>query len=114
MPPSHLSKTNFLNGLQCHKYLWQLSHTPEEIPPPDEAKQFVFDQGHEVGNLAKKLFPLGIDIPTDDFLASIRITGEMLTNRRPLSYKMAEYVVSSSLPSSEPIERRWCNIYLYR
>ncbi|MDD5313103.1 MAG: DUF2779 domain-containing protein [Dehalococcoidia bacterium] len=84
MPPSVLSKTNFLYGLQCHKYFWKLLYAREEIPPVDEATQFIFDQGHEVGNLAKKLFPDGIDIPTDDFQASIRITKEQLSSGRPL------------------------------
>jgi hypothetical protein len=84
MPPSMLSKTNFLYGLQCHKYLWKLLNAREEIPPVDQATQFIFDQGHEVGNLAKKLFPGGIDIPTADFASSIRITQEQLKSGKPL------------------------------
>lgn len=84
MVPPYLSKTNFLKGLQCHKYLWKVLYAPEEVPPPDEATRFLFDQGYKVGNLAKQLFPAGIDIPTDDFAASIRITNEMLLGRIPL------------------------------
>ena len=84
MPPSVLSKTNFLYGLQCHKYLWTLMHEPHSVPPPDAAMQFVFDQGHEVGDFAKKLFPGGIDIPTGDFSANIRITRENLQGNRPV------------------------------
>ncbi|MCX6007976.1 MAG: DUF2779 domain-containing protein [Chloroflexi bacterium] len=84
MPPSVLSKTNFLYGLQCHKYLWTLMHEPHSVPPPDAAMQFVFDQGHEVGDFAKKLFPGGIDIPTGDFSANTRITRENLNGTRPI------------------------------
>ena len=51
---------------------------------PDAATQFTFDQGHEVGTLAKKLFPGGIDIPTADFSANIRITRENMLSGRPL------------------------------
>lgn len=79
-----LSKTNFLRGLQCYKYLWTVVHEPKSIPPPDAVTQFTFDQGHEVGELAKKLFPAGIDIPTGDFSANIRITRENMLAGRPL------------------------------
>ena len=84
MPPSVLSKTNFLYGLQCSKYLWTLMHEPHSVPPPDAAMQFIFDQGHEVGDLAKKLFPGGIDIPTGDFSANIRVTKENLRGGKPV------------------------------
>ncbi|MCX6002684.1 MAG: DUF2779 domain-containing protein [Chloroflexi bacterium] len=79
-----LSKTNFLRGLQCYKYLWTVVHEPKSIPPPDAVTQFTFDQGHEVGELAKKLFPTGIDIPTGDFSANIKITRENMLAGRPL------------------------------
>jgi len=79
-----LSKTNFLRGLQCYKYLWTAAHEPKGIPPTDAATQFTFDQGHEVGELAKKLFPTGIDIPTGDFSANIRVTRENMRSGRPL------------------------------
>lgn len=79
-----LSKTNFLRGLQCYKYLWTAAHEPKGIPATDAATQFIFDQGHEVGDLAKKLFPGGIDIPTGDFSANIRITRENMLSGRPL------------------------------
>jgi hypothetical protein len=84
MPPSILSKTNFLYGLQCHKYLWTLMHEPHSVPPADAAMQFVFDQGHEVGDLAKKLFPGGIDVPACDFMANIKVTKENLHCNKPL------------------------------
>lgn len=79
-----LSKTNFLHGLQCYKYLWTIKHNPGCIPPPDSATQFTFDQGHEVGQLAKSLFPQGIDLPTNNFSTAIRLTREHLFTGRPL------------------------------
>ena len=84
MPPSILSKTNFLYGQQCHKYLWTLLHDPQSVPAPDAATQFVFDQGHDVGALAQKLFPNGISMPTNDFSANCRVTRENLGGDRPL------------------------------
>ncbi|MHB8279790.1 MAG: DUF2779 domain-containing protein [Candidatus Humimicrobiaceae bacterium] len=57
-----ISKSKYVAGLQCHKYLWYLINDPQAIPPFDEATQFRFQQGHDVGNLAKSLFPGGIEI----------------------------------------------------
>ena len=79
-----LSKSRFISGLQCPRYLWVLANDPTRVPEPDAGTQFVFDQGHEVGNLAKKLFPGGIDIPSDDFVANLRMSRELLSSRRPL------------------------------
>lgn len=57
-----ISKSKYVSGLQCLKYLWYLINDPEVIPPFDEIAQFRFQQGHDVGNLAKSLFPGGIEI----------------------------------------------------
>jgi hypothetical protein len=80
--PRQLSKSRYLNGLQCLKYLWISVHEPDKIPEPDAATQSLFDQGHLVGELAKKLFPDGVNIPADDFMGNIRQTSEMLEQRR--------------------------------
>ena len=84
MAPTMLSKSKYLNGLQCSKYLWILFHEPEKIPEPDAATRYIFDQGNLVGELAKKLFPGGIDIPSEDFMGNIRETVELFKKRRPL------------------------------
>ena len=59
-------------------------HEPERIPGADAITQYVFDQGHLVGEYAKKLFPGGIDIPHDDFMDNIVATKELLAERKPL------------------------------
>ncbi|GAI80160.1 unnamed protein product, partial [marine sediment metagenome] len=46
--------------------------------------QYKFDQGHLVGELAKRLFPGGIDIPPDGFMNNIRQTKKLLEQRKPL------------------------------
>ncbi len=79
-----LSKSRYLNGLQCPKYLWVTFNEPQRILEPDTATQYIFDQGHLVGELAKKLFPGGIDIPSDDFIGNIRQTKGLLQRRVPL------------------------------
>jgi len=52
------------------KLLWIEINEPERISETDPVTQHVFDQGHLVGELAKKLFPRGIDISTDDFMGT--------------------------------------------
>jgi len=79
-----LSKTRYLNGLQCPRYLWILAHHPEQIPEPDTATKYVFRQGHMVGQEAKKLYPTGIDIPTEHFMRNAWQTQELLLQRVPL------------------------------
>lgn len=79
-----LSKSRYLNGLQCPRLLWVASNEPKKIPEPDAATQHIFDQGHLVGALAKKLFPRGLDVPTDDFLRNIAMTEGFLQGEKPL------------------------------
>ncbi|MBN1368622.1 MAG: DUF2779 domain-containing protein [Dehalococcoidaceae bacterium] len=79
-----LSKTKYLNGLQCAKLLWMYCNRPDTFPPVDMATQYVFDQGHLVGELAKRLFPEGINIPTDDFIGNINLTRKLLGERKTL------------------------------
>ena len=57
-----LSKSKYVAGLQCSKLLWYHYNAKEEIPAFDEATQALFDQGHEVGELARTLFPGGVDV----------------------------------------------------
>jgi len=64
--------------------LWITTNEPEKIPETDPVTQHIFDQGHLVGELAKKLFPEGIDISTEDFMGNISNTIDLLKNRKPL------------------------------
>lgn len=56
------SKSKYLSGLQCHKLLWFYYNAKDQIPEFDAQTQTIFDQGHLVGELAKKLFPGGIEV----------------------------------------------------
>ena len=82
--PKLLSKSKYLNGLQCSKLLWVALNEPERLPEIAAATQHIFDQGHLVGELARKLFPGGIAIPAEDFLGNITATREALRQRRPI------------------------------
>ena len=81
-----LSKSRFVSGLQCAKKLWTEVHARERIPPWDAATRARFDQGHEVGDLARGLFPGGLEIGPgvrrwDRVVAD---TQRALSQRRPL------------------------------
>jgi hypothetical protein len=55
-----LSKSKFLSGLQCHKRLYLEIHAPELATEPDEQTQAILDNGTELGELARRLFPNGV------------------------------------------------------
>ncbi len=81
-----ISKSKYLSGLQCEKLLWYHYNDKDSIPQPDQAQQAIFDQGHLVGDYAKKLFPGGIEIEWDtlDYSQTIERTRECLKLRIPV------------------------------
>lgn len=76
-----LSKTKYMHGLSCIKHIWCEFNAPELISPPDDSAKAIMEQGIEVGNLAKKLYPKGIDIPLDN---SSKKTEDALKKRIPI------------------------------
>lgn len=80
-----LSKTRYIQGLQCPKLLWHEFNARHLIPPVDAGTRAMFDQGHEIGSLAQKLFPGGIavegDLPFDEVVTRSR---DLLHRRAPL------------------------------
>ena len=61
----NLSKSLYLNGLQCQKYLWLKIHNKEKLKKPDANLKAIFATGDEVGEKACKLFPGGKQIKYD-------------------------------------------------
>lgn len=60
-----LSKTKYLEGLQCSKLLWYEYNRKEALQEADAVAQAVMDQGKIIGELAQTLFPRGITIQRD-------------------------------------------------
>ena len=85
-----ISKSKFLSGLQCPRLLWTQYNEKGVIPPPDDGQGFIFKVGHEVGHLAKALFPDGIEIDCagpdgrPDIPATVTETVRLLPQRKPL------------------------------
>lgn len=80
-----ISKTKYLNGLQCKKLLWYVYNKPKAIPEPDDATQAIFDQGHLVGDYSKKLYPKGIEVDhSKSFEDGLKSTRELISKRVPI------------------------------
>jgi len=79
-----LSKSKYISGLQCLKLLWVQINDPSRLPPTPPGTQNVFDQGHEVGFLAQKLFPGGILLQSEDFGKNLKETKASLNLRKPI------------------------------
>jgi len=60
-----LSKSRFLSGRQCHLRLWYSCFNRDLASPVSPSKQAMFDSGHEVGELATRLYPEGVLIRED-------------------------------------------------
>lgn len=80
----YLTKTRYVVGLSCHKALWLMFNAPERLPETDEATQHRFDEGHMVGELAKNLFPNGIDIAEVIPEENDKVSKTLLKKRKPL------------------------------
>ena len=67
MPPKKptISKSRFVAGLQCEKRLWLEVHHYDWKDEVGASTQAIFDQGHEVGELAQTLYPGGVLIAED-------------------------------------------------
>jgi hypothetical protein len=80
----NLSKSKYINGLQCLKLLWVSINDSSRLPEYDAATQYVFDQGHIIGELAQQLYPGGIRLRTENIGENLRETTASLRLRKPL------------------------------
>jgi hypothetical protein len=82
----YISKSKFLWGSQCRRLLWVVYNAKDWIPEPDAVTQAIFDQDHEVGSLAKALYPTGIEVSAGvtDFEQVIQKSLEATKARKPL------------------------------
>jgi hypothetical protein len=94
MPPARdrsttLSKTRFVYGVQCHKYLWLRTYeadAPElKISP---AIKDIIDQGNQVGRLARARFPGGVLVELDhDDPERLPLTSNLLAAKTPAIFE---------------------------
>jgi len=84
-----LSKSQYIRGLQCHKSLWLYKHRPELREQPDAQTEARFATGHQVGDLAKELFPGGVEVAFDpgDFPGMIARTRAFIAGGAEVIYE---------------------------
>ncbi len=76
-----ISKSKFVAGCQCLKRLYWQVHEPELAAEPDGATEAIMQQGHDVGMLARRLFPGGVEVCERSLDQAIRATRELVANR---------------------------------
>src|SRR4051812_22487090 len=105
MPPN-LSKSRFVAGWQCHKQLWLRVHEAEAPElQVDIVLQDRFDQGTEVGALARQRFPGGvlIDLPYND-PGRVKATQKVLETGAPAVFE-ATFVEDRVYVAIDVLER---------
>jgi len=58
--PQYITKTSYIDGILCPKYLWDKVHEPSKLPPETSIDKLRMADGQLVGQKARELFPDGI------------------------------------------------------
>ncbi len=85
-----LSKSRFVTGCQCEKLLWWTVHEPDASElQPDKVLLDLFDQGRQVGELARQRFPGGTLIAhaPDAYAARIASTRDAMAAGAPAIFE---------------------------
>lgn len=84
----YLSKSLYIRGLQCHKSLWLKKFHSDRLTPPDKKTQKAFTIGHQIGEMAYKLYPNGVSIPyKSTFAYKLDYTKELMNNKTHTIYE---------------------------
>src|ERR1700688_2022535 len=105
--PLRLSKSRFVAGAQCHKLLWWKVHEPDAVElQPDKVLQARFDQGKQVGELARARFPGGvlIDLPHNAVAERVQRTREALEAHAPAIFE-ASFFADHTYVAVDILER---------
>jgi hypothetical protein len=86
---SKFSKSQFIKGIQCHKYLWLYKYKPELRTPPDAFQQAIFDASTEIGRYAHGLFPGGVEITYEgsSIDQKLRLTQDLISDGAETIYE---------------------------
>src|SRR3977135_1796582 len=88
--PHRLSKSRYTAGAQCNKLLWWKVHEPLAIElQPDKVLKDRFDQGTQVGTLARDRFPGGvlIDLPHHAVNERVALTHKRIDDGSPAIFE---------------------------
>jgi predicted RecB family nuclease len=102
-----LSKSRFIAGLQCLKRLYLEVHQPELAGELDEQSMAVFEQGHEVGRWAQKVFPGGVLIEAghEEMGKALRQTEQAVADKQHPAIFEAAFTHDNVLARVDILER---------
>jgi hypothetical protein len=103
-----LSKSRFVTGCQCHKLLWWTVHEPDAVElQPDKVLQDLFDQGRQVGEVARRRYPGGvlIDQPHHAVAERVAATRSALAAGAPAVFE-ATFVAQDTYVAIDVLERQ--------
>jgi hypothetical protein len=107
-PGAHrLSKSRFVAGCKCHGLLWSRVHEPDTPElQPDRATEDLFDQGRQVGEVARTRFPDGvlIDLPHKDVKGRLAATAAALASGGPAIFE-ASFLADGVFVAVDVLER---------
>ena len=103
-----LSKSRFVTGCQCHKLLWWTVHEPDARElQPDKVLQDLFNQGRQVGELARTRYPGGvlIDLPHQARPERVAATAAALASGAPAVFE-ATFIGRDTYVAIDVLEQR--------
>ena len=98
-----LTKSKYINALQCHKRLWQEEFAEDLAAPMGRAQQRILDQGTYLGELARKRFPAGRLVRSFGAKAE-EVTQDLLQSDVPAIFEAA-FVYDDVLVRCDILER---------
>ena len=101
-----LTKSKYLNGLQCLRLLWHANK--KLLPEISLSTQHMFDQGHEFEEYVKKLYPDSVDLNGLGFKDNLDKTKEAVQNNKTIFE--AGFMVDNLFVRSDlivPTENGW-------
>src|SRR4030088_1242978 len=101
-----LSKSRYTAGIQCPKLLWWRAHEPLAVElQPGKVLQDRFDQGTQVGALARDRFPGGvlIDLPHQAVNERLTLTPKLIDEGAPAIFE-ATFVADNTFVAVDVLE----------
>ena len=84
---NYLTKSQYLNGLQCPKRLWYEKNHPERATTTSRSQQQIIDQSKEVGRRARRSFQGDRRIYARDPVRSVEQTQEAIRHGIPYIFE---------------------------
>ena len=106
--PHRLSKSRYTAGIQCHKLLWWIVHDPNAVElQPDKVLQDRFDQGAQVGALARDRFRGGVLVHLPYYATDerLKLTRKLLDDGAPTIFE-ASFMADNTYVAVDVLNRQ--------